>query len=261
MDIVDKHEKYLGLPSVLGKSKREAFSNIRDKVCQRLKGWKDKWLSKGGKEILIKSVLQAIPSYAMGSFKLPSSFSREIEGLMAQFWWENTKGKGIHWAKWSDLCRSKQSGGLGFRDLEAFNMALLAKLLWRLLVTPNSLLGRVLKAKYYPHSDVLGARLGSNPSFTWRCILGSKLILEAGLRWRVGDGKCISIWKDRWLARESTFKPITPRGHFPLDMRVSELILGDLNQWNEILIRDMFLEEDQGHILAIPLGSSVNKDI
>ncbi|KAL3825323.1 hypothetical protein ACJIZ3_021352 [Penstemon smallii] len=260
MEVVDKHDKYLGLPSVIGRSKREAFAHIRDKVCHRLKGWKEKWLSKGGKEILIKSVIQAIPSYAMSCFKLPSYFTKKIESLMSKFWWESSNGKGIHWARWSDMCQSKQFGGLGFRDLEAFNMALLAKQVWRLLESPDSLLGKIFKARYYPQSDVFGSRLGSNPSYTWRSIWGAKEIIEKGSRWRVGNGNSINIWGDRWLPRESTFQIFTPKGDRPSDMKVSTLIDEETGQWDVDKVTSLFNEEDSACILSIPLGNGRHDD-
>ncbi|XP_012836236.1 PREDICTED: uncharacterized protein LOC105956874 [Erythranthe guttata] len=260
MEVVDKHDKYLGLPSGLGKSKREAFVNIRDRVCQRLQGWKEKWLSKGGKEILIKAVIQAIPTYAMSCFRLPRYFTEEIERLMAKFWWEDSQGKGVHWARWKELCKSKDFGGLGFRDLHAFNTALLAKQVWRLLVSPHSLLGRIFKARYYPHSDILGSGLGSNPSYTWRSIWGAIELVEKGSRWRIGNGAKVTIWRDKWLPRERTFKVFTPRENWPIDMKVQSLIDGNTGLWKVNMIASMFYEEDRKSILSIPIGSAINED-
>lgn len=70
---------YLGLPSAWGRSKKEMFLWILARVNAKLEGWKEKFISKGGKEILIKSVIQAIPTYAMSIFKLPLSICRAIE--------------------------------------------------------------------------------------------------------------------------------------------------------------------------------------
>ncbi|KAL5555662.1 hypothetical protein UlMin_037898 [Ulmus minor] len=81
------HEKYLGLPCFTGKNKQGLFSSIRDRVWNKLSGWKSKLLSAGGREILSKVVIQAIPSYAMNLFKLPVSLIRELHRLCAQFWW------------------------------------------------------------------------------------------------------------------------------------------------------------------------------
>ncbi|KAL0395125.1 UNVERIFIED_CONTAM: putative mitochondrial protein [Sesamum latifolium] len=85
----NKMELYLGLPSKVARSKRELFAVIRDKVWQRITGWNEKFLSQAGKEVLIKSVIQAIPTYAMGCFKLPITLLREIQGMIARFWWSN----------------------------------------------------------------------------------------------------------------------------------------------------------------------------
>lgn len=74
--------------------------------------------------------------------------------------------KSIHWCTWENLCLLKEDGGFGFRNFAKFNIALLAKQGWRLVNYPNSLLARVLKAKYYPNSDFYKARLGNLPSLT-----------------------------------------------------------------------------------------------
>lgn len=79
----------------------------------------------------------------------------------------------MHWLPWAVLCRPKRSGGMGFRDLTCFNLAMLAKQAWRLLVSPTSLLARVLKARHFPRASFFQADIGERPSFTWRSILQS----------------------------------------------------------------------------------------
>ena len=66
-----RHGKYLGLPSVIRKSKIQVFAKIKGKVAKKLSSWKEKMLSLGGKEILIKVVAQVIPTYTMNCFLLP----------------------------------------------------------------------------------------------------------------------------------------------------------------------------------------------
>jgi hypothetical protein len=50
-------EKYLGLPPFIGRSKKQAFFEIKDRIWRKLQGWKENFLSQAGKEILIKAII------------------------------------------------------------------------------------------------------------------------------------------------------------------------------------------------------------
>ncbi|KAL0316166.1 UNVERIFIED_CONTAM: putative mitochondrial protein [Sesamum radiatum] len=82
---VAQHDLYLGLPSIVGKSQKAVFSSLRDKVWNRISGRNEKMLSHAGKGMLIKAVLQSIPTYAMGVFRLPEGVLRDIQSLCADF--------------------------------------------------------------------------------------------------------------------------------------------------------------------------------
>ena len=121
-------EKYLGLPMVGGKSNVNTFKDLGEKITRRVMGWKEKYISKAGREILIKTVAQAIPTYTMGMFKIPKALCDTINSTLAKYWWGQTKDeKKIHWINWKELCTPKKKGGMGFRDIQAFNLALLVK--------------------------------------------------------------------------------------------------------------------------------------
>ena len=79
--------KYLGLPSVIGKSKNQVFAEIKEKVGKKLSEWKEKILSIGGKEVLIKAVIQAIPTYTMSCFQLLKGLCEDLERMERNFWW------------------------------------------------------------------------------------------------------------------------------------------------------------------------------
>ena len=81
------YERYLGLPSFVGKGKKASFNYIKEKVWRKLQGWEGKLLSQAGREVLIKLVIQAIPTYTMGCLKIPIGLCNEIEGLIKKFWW------------------------------------------------------------------------------------------------------------------------------------------------------------------------------
>ena len=84
--MIKHHEKYLGLPSLVGRNKKNTFNSIKDKLRNKLVGWKEKLLSKAGKEVLIKVVAQAIPTYTISVFKLPDSLCEDLTSMIRNFW-------------------------------------------------------------------------------------------------------------------------------------------------------------------------------
>ena len=155
---------------------------------------------------------------------------------------------------------SKAYGGMGFQNLRAFNQAMLAKQAWRILSNLTSLVTRVLKSKYFPTGDVLNAKLGSLPSYSWRSIHSSLEVIKNGSRWRVGNGKLIHIWDDRWLPTPSTYKVISPPNGNPEFPVVSALIDPITKWWNVNLVRATFLPFKADTILRIPLTYSMPED-
>jgi hypothetical protein len=94
---------------------------------------------------------------------------------------------------WEKLGRAKEKGGMGYRDLESFNSALLPKQGWRLLKHPDSLVAQVFQQKYYPNDSFLSSNLGRNSSYVWRSVWSAKRLLNEGLIWRVGNCDFIKI--------------------------------------------------------------------
>ena len=159
-------------PSRIGRNKRTIFAYLRERLWNRLQEWQSKLLSQFGKEVLVKTVAQTIPTYYMNSFLLSISLCQELERMINSFWWgmKPNGGQRINWKTWDTVCLRKEDGGMGFRNLHSFNLAMLGKHGWNFLSNPHTLASRLIKAKYFPQGNFLSAHLGSNPSYTWKSI-------------------------------------------------------------------------------------------
>jgi hypothetical protein len=251
----------LGVPAWIGKNKGQAFKEIVERVRKKLINWKVKFLSQVGKEILFKDVGQAIPTYTMSVFQVPISLCLELNRMMQKFWWGHMeKSSKIHWCSWEKLGKSKAIGGLAFRDLRLFNKALLAKLGWRLLNQPSSIIAQILKAKYFPHSSFLDSNLVNRLSFIWRSMFGAKELLKEGLIWRVGDGRSIKVWGDRWLPTPVTHAVQTPINNLADTSMVEMLIDKEQGGWNSTLVQNIFSPVEAEVILNLPLSPLYSPD-
>ncbi|XP_062014561.1 uncharacterized protein LOC133731126 [Rosa rugosa] len=105
--LVDFHEKYLGLPTTIGRNKTDVFKKLNERLDVHLQGWQGKFLSKAGKLVLIKAVAQAIPTYYMSVFRLPVGVCKKIQ----------SKQEGRRWTGIPGL-ESIQSSYAGKNDLE-----------------------------------------------------------------------------------------------------------------------------------------------
>ena len=130
-------------------------------------------------------------------------------------------------------------------------MAMLGKQGWRLITKPESLCARILKGRYFHDTNFMEATRKKHASQTWRATLAGRDVLQRGLIKRISDGESTNIWRDRWLPKHITGKPITPGDGQELH-RVSELMTAS-GQWNEDLIREIFFPVDAKAILQLPI--------
>ncbi|VFQ63278.1 unnamed protein product [Cuscuta campestris] len=93
--------KCLGLPSFVGWNKRAVFTYIEEKITQRISAWNKRLLRREGKEILLKTIARAMPTFSMSVFLIPNSLC-SAERTMSRFWWGygGSNGRGIHWMAW-----------------------------------------------------------------------------------------------------------------------------------------------------------------
>ncbi|PNX54306.1 ribonuclease H, partial [Trifolium pratense] len=217
----------LGLPSMVGRSKKTIFSYIKDRISKRINSWRGRALSKAGKEIMIKSVLQIIPAYVMSMFILPSSFIDDIEKMINVFWCGcgNGNSKCIHWLAWERLVCPKDKEALDFRNFEAFNMAMVAKQAWNILQNLDTLVARLIKT-----------------------------------RWRIGGGDKIHVMSDPWLRGNGERWIPSPQLEGMYNLFVRDLMIDNYKAWNVNKIRMLFPVQVAERIIATPLIGSVYVD-
>lgn len=243
---------YLGLPECFSGSKTEMLAYIYDRLKGRMNGWFMKLLSQGGKEVLIKAVAMAMPVYAMSCFKLTKKSCQNLTKAMADFWWNSLEHtRKIHWLSWSKLSLAKEQGGLGFKDLQSFNQALLAKQAWRILNDPESLFAKLFKSRYFPYQDFLRAANGPRPSYAWRSIQFGKELLQSGITKKLGNGKSMSVWVDAWIEGDVPRRPLMKNIFVDLLLSVDRLVDVENRCWNLNTLHDLFYDEDVARIMVM----------
>ena len=239
----------------MGRAKYQTFAFLKDRVWKKLQGWKGTMLSKAGKEVLIKTIAQAIATYTMGVFQLPVKLCDELNSLCGKFWWGQVgNDKKIHWKSWDCLTQPKQERGMGFRDLRYFNLAMLAKQGWRLLKNQESLLFKCFKARYFPRCNFLHANDSPNSSFVWKSMMAALPILRSGCCWRVGNGESIDVTKDKWIPNYPSNKLLHPVIDMEESWKVSNLIDWDLHGWRRDILMAKFNRDEAEAICRIPLS-------
>lgn len=124
--------KYLGIPIIHMRVKKQNFSHIMEKIQNKLSGWKANLLSFVGRATLVKSVTSIIPNYSMHILKFPVNICEKIDRLNINFMWGNTNEKRkVHLVKWEKECRPKAMCGLGIRAVRDNNAAFSSKIAWR----------------------------------------------------------------------------------------------------------------------------------
>ncbi|XP_026428607.1 uncharacterized protein LOC113324500 [Papaver somniferum] len=159
---ISSTDKYLGSPLFTNRSKIQAFKPCVDKLRQRFAGWKTN-LSTAGKVALIQTVTYTSSVYQINCFKIPKGTCKELNAIQRDFFWnkEQDKSKGLYYIAWDDVNKPKELGGLGFKNMEFFNLAMISRITWRLVKEPNSLWSNTMKASHYPNQEVI--RINTKP--------------------------------------------------------------------------------------------------
>lgn len=151
------------------------------------------------------------------------------------------------------MTKPKSWGGMVFRDIEMFNLALLATQAWQVLQNSTSLSACVLKAVYFLKGEFLEAAVGDSPSRAWGAIAARRDVLLQGIICRIGTGEQTRIWSMNWLPRDGLLRPLSMSRENPHQL-VSELINPTTTTWDQNKLQTFFSPTDSetiGNILSM----------
>lgn len=213
--------RYLDLLGSWKGSKCQALTWLKEKIWQKLHGWEETLLSHAGKEVLITILF----------FFLPKTFYHTITSMIAKFWWKNGgRYRGIHWRKWFLLKNPKKDDGLGFREMHAMNIALIAKQAWRIEKQSEALWVRILKGLYLSQSSGWEAKRGRNALWGWNSIIQGIYFLQKHVGWHIKDGSRVKIFGDKRMYNGSRIW--TADTHLR-DMIVQNLMVDGRMDWDD----------------------------
>lgn len=204
-----------------------------------------------------------MPTHVMSCFRLPKTVTKKLTSVVSHFWWSGSGNKkGLHWFSWDKMCIDKKEDGIGFRDIQNFNTALLAKQLWRLIDKPKSLFAKVFKGRYYRKSDPMDPIRSYSPSYGWRSITSARSLVKKGLIKRVGTGSSISVWNDPWIPAQrprSAIQKLQNQYLNPL-LKVEDLINPVDLSWNLDLLNAYVHKDDVSIIRSLAISRNPKPD-
>ncbi|CAA7033157.1 unnamed protein product [Microthlaspi erraticum] len=208
-----------------------------------------------GRLTLIKAVLSSVPVHSMSSIILPQSTLANLDRVSRSFLWgSSVEKRKPHLLSWKKVCRSKKEGGLGIRASKDMNLALIAKVGWRLLKDDHSLWARVLKKKYRVGDlrEQSWLKPKSNWSILWRGVAkGIREVVVPGHRWIAGDGGQIRFWSDTWLSD----RPLGDQAVVELPPMASSVLVKDVWRdgagWDLASIEPFLSENSKLELMAV----------
>ncbi|XP_027166413.1 uncharacterized protein LOC113766418 [Coffea eugenioides] len=207
--------RYLGFPLYVGRYKSAYFGEVCHSISARILSWRSKLLSPGGRLVLIKHVLSAIPTHLLSAAVIPMAVFKAIERVCASFLWGSSgELNKHHWIKWSQLCYPEEEGGAGFRRVRDVYKAFSCKLWW-ILRTGSSLWVSFMRAKYCKGVHPCQVGWAQSASATWRRMLDVSRQMELSMLWLLNGGGC-DFWYDNWVGSGGLFlrAPVVPASSF-----------------------------------------------
>jgi len=165
---------------------------------------------------------------------------------------DTDKGRKVHLVNWDVCCRPKCDGGLGFKRPHRMNEAFLMKMLWNLINNPDELWCRVLINKYGRNNDLM-VSCNSQPydSSLWKALVGVWNDFQRYIFWKIGDGRHISFWLDKWVPNKSELLPSTSQNIIDTIISVRGVLNAE-GDWNLSFLRENLPANTVNQVVALP---------
>lgn len=206
--------------------------------------------------VLIKFVLQAIPSFIMQTFLIPKAITFKLDKLLKNFFWgfDMEKDHHLHLCSWDAIYQPKAAEGLGIRRFGDMNKAMVMKLNWQLSTGDKKPWIQLIRAKYLRGRRCLDfQQTRRSVSWVWSGITHCGQLMEKGTCYQLGKSSRVNLREDPWIPSLPSFKlpahlPIPTNFHY-----VRDLMAADGLHWNEHMITAIFLAHIRTHILNTPI--------
>ena len=214
--------------------KKDSFIELKDRIIAKIVGWKAKLLSQAARTTLVKSVVNAIPTYLMSLFLFPKSLCVSINSSIRKFLWGYLQDKKhcLSLLSWENICKPKSLGGLGIRTMEVINNSLLARIGWKMTSNQPHLWVDSLRGKYLKHGvSFLDAPSNALSSWLWKWLLKNRKVVEQGACISISSGRNVDVWNSPWIPLMpslSLFQMLTWRGSLLIRLLILFALLGGL---------------------------------
>jgi len=200
---IDDGMKYMGFYLKPNDYKKAGWRWLIGKLEKQILLWSHRWLSRAGRLVLIKSVLEAIPVYFMSLSWIPKGILEAARRLCFAYLWRGNKlNQVMSWVRWERIAQPKALGGRGLKNIFLFSKALAGKVGWRLIST-TSLWTSVIYQKYITPLSMMDWIYLDNKrhlgvSIIWNVIVQSFNLVGNGLAWSIGNGHKFLVGRDSW---------------------------------------------------------------
>ncbi|GJU26824.1 RNA-directed DNA polymerase, eukaryota, reverse transcriptase zinc-binding domain protein [Tanacetum coccineum] len=199
-----------------------------DKVESKIKCWRNKTLSYAGRIQLVASVLSSMQNYWASVYLLPSAVVKDLDKLFKKFLWNSgDSAQGKSRIAWKLVCRPKDQGGLGIKPLKKWNEVLLIRQFWKIIENNESLWAKWVNLVKLKKKSIWNVQIDKSDSWGWKTMLKIRDEIKNHVWYKIGNGKSISVFYDRWCSIGPLSEMISRRNIYNERLR-DDIVIADI---------------------------------